>query len=178
MKEVRYVAIRVSTEERDGRATSFRFYRDVLGAGVYALTGTLAGEAGGITWAPVLIALIMALLTAGSYAELVTKYPKAGGASVFAQRAFRQPIIAFLVGYCMLCAGIVSVGGLAIAFAGDYLSTLMPVVVPIAAPLFLLVIALINLRGITQSGPFQFGYDDYQVSGLVLVLVAVALCYG
>lgn len=151
---------------------------DVLGAGVYALTGTLAGEAGGITWAPVLIALIMALLTAGSYAELVTKYPKAGGASVFAQRAFRQPIIAFLVGYCMLCAGIVSVGGLAIAFAGDYLSTLMPVVVPIAAPLFLLVIALINLRGITESVRSNLVMTIIEVSGLVLVLVAVALAMG
>ena len=41
---------------------------DVLGAGVYALTGELAADAGGMTWAPVLIALVMALLTAASYA--------------------------------------------------------------------------------------------------------------
>lgn len=148
---------------------------DVLGAGVYALTGKLAGEAGGMTWLPVLIALGMALLTAGSYAELVTKYPRAGGASVFAQRAYKQPIIAFLVGYCMLCAGIVSVGGLAIAFTGDYLSSLMPVWVPLAAPLFLFLLALINLRGITESVRSNLVMTIIEVSGLVLVLVVVAM---
>lgn len=148
---------------------------DVLGAGVYALTGKLAGEAGGITWAPILVALLMALLTAGSYAELVTKYPRAGGAAVFAQRAFRSPAVAFLVGYCMLCAGIVSVAGLAVAFAGDYLSALMPVVVPVAAPLFLVVVALVNLRGIKESVRSNLVMTMVEVSGLVIVLVIVGV---
>ena len=85
----------------------------VLGAGIYALTGELAAEAGGIIWLPVLIAMAMALLTASSYAELVTKYPRAGGAAIFAQRAYGRPLVSFLVGYCMLAAGVVSVAGLA-----------------------------------------------------------------
>src|SRR5690606_9343315 len=87
----------------------------VLGAGIYALTGELAAEAGGIIWLPVLIAMAMALLTASSYAELVTKYPRAGGAAIFAQRAYGRPLVSFLVGYCMLAAGVVSVAGLAVA---------------------------------------------------------------
>lgn len=49
---------------------------DVLGAGVYALTGELSAEVGGVLRLP----LLLALLTAGSYAELVTKHPRAGGA--------------------------------------------------------------------------------------------------
>ena len=60
---------------------------DVLGAGIYALMGTLAEDVGGALWAPLVLALLLALLTAGSYAELVTKYPKAGGAAVFAERS-------------------------------------------------------------------------------------------
>src|SRR3954465_11452496 len=68
---------------------------DVLGAGIYALMGVLAGEVGGALWAPLALALLLALLPAGSYAELVTKYPKAGGAAVFAQRAFKAPIVSF-----------------------------------------------------------------------------------
>ena len=55
---------------------------DVLGAGIYALMGELSAEVGGVLWAPLAVALALALLTAGSYAELVTKYPRAGGASV------------------------------------------------------------------------------------------------
>ena len=57
---------------------------DVLGAGIYALMGVLSESAGGMLWAPLVVALLLALLTAGSYAELVTKYPRAGGAAVFA----------------------------------------------------------------------------------------------
>lgn len=78
---------------------------DVLGAGIYALMGVLAEDVGGVLWAPLLVALLLALLTAGSYAELVTKYPKAGGAAVFAERAFGRPAVSFLVGFCMLAAG-------------------------------------------------------------------------
>ncbi len=52
--------------------------------------GVLADRVGGVLWAPLLFALLLALLTAGSYAELVTKYPRAGGAAVFAERAFKN----------------------------------------------------------------------------------------
>src|SRR5690554_4938192 len=68
---------------------------DVLGAGVYALVGKVAGSVGGATWAPLLLALLLALLTAATYAELVTKYPHAGGSAVFAQRAYRSRLVAF-----------------------------------------------------------------------------------
>ncbi len=153
---------------------------DVLGAGVYALMGELAGEAGGMTWVPILVALAMALLTAGSYAELVTKYPKAGGAAVFAQRAFKRPVVAFLVGYCMLCAGIVSVAGLAVAFAGDYLATFVALPVPLVAAVFLALVAALNLRGIQESVRSNLVMTAIEVTGLVLVVVvaAVALAGG
>lgn len=153
---------------------------DVLGAGVYALMGELAGEAGGMTWVPILVALVMALLTAGSYAELVTMYPKAGGAAVFAQRAFKSPVVAFLVGYCMLCAGIVSVAGLAVAFAGDYLATFVALPVSLVAAVFLALVAALNLRGIKESVRSNLVMTAIEVTGLVLVVVvaAVALAGG
>lgn len=61
---------------------------DVLGAGVYVLAGEIAGIAGGALWVPLVVALLLALLTAGSYAEVATKYPRAGGSSPYATRAF------------------------------------------------------------------------------------------
>jgi amino acid transporter len=45
----------------------------VLGAWVYALVGEVAGKVGGAVWLPLLVALGLSLLTAGSYAELVTR---------------------------------------------------------------------------------------------------------
>ncbi|MPV37522.1 APC family permease [Georgenia subflava] len=151
---------------------------DVLGAGVYALAGELAAESGGMMWAPLMLALAMALLTASSYAELVTKYPRAGGAAVFAQRAFGRPVVSFLVGFSMLAAGVTSAAGLSIAFAGDYLATFIDVPTALAAPVFLVLLALVNARGIKESVRSNVAMTVIEVSGLVLVIVVVAVAFG
>ena len=39
---------------------------DILGAGVYAVTGTMAGYVGGILWLPFLLAFVVATMTAFS----------------------------------------------------------------------------------------------------------------
>ncbi|AZS42775.1 putative amino acid permease YhdG [Microbacterium oleivorans] len=148
---------------------------DVLGAGIYALMGTLAAEVGGMLWAPLLVALLLALLTAGSYAELVTKYPRAGGAAVFAERAFRSPLVSFLVGFCMLAAGVVSAAGLAIAFAGDYFTTFVDLPAPLVAIVFLAVVGALNARGIRESMGANLVMTLIELSGLVIVIVVVAM---
>jgi len=148
---------------------------DVLGAGIYALMGVLAEEVGGMLWAPLVAALILALLTAGSYAELVTKYPRAGGAAVFAERAFHSPIVSFLVGFSMLAAGVTSAAGLAIAFAGDYFSTFIELPVPVVAIVFLAAVALLNARGIRESLRANLVMTLIELSGLVIVVVVAAV---
>lgn len=145
---------------------------DVLGAGVYALAGTIAGEIGGAIWVPLLVALFFAMLTAGSYAELVTKYPHAGAASVYAEKAFKSPLISFLVGFSMLAAAVTSAAGLSLAFAGDYLRAFIEVSPPVAALAFLVAIALLNARGIKESLGANRVMTVIEVSGLLLVIVA------
>ncbi|KJL47979.1 putative amino acid permease YhdG [Microbacterium hydrocarbonoxydans] len=147
---------------------------DVLGAGIYALMGVLSEKVGGMLWAPLILALLLALLTAGSYAELVTKYPRAGGASVFAERAFRSPLVSFLVGFCMLAAGVTSAAGLAIAFAGDYLGTFFDLpTIPVAIA-FLAIVAALNARGVRESLGANLVMTGIELSGLVIVIVVVA----
>jgi APA family basic amino acid/polyamine antiporter len=151
---------------------------DVLGAGVYALAGTIADQVGGAIWMPLLLALLFALLTAGSYAELVTKYPQAGAAAVFAGKAFRSPLVSFLVGFCMLAAGVTSAAGLSLAFAGDYLATFVDLPPHVTALAFLGVIGLLNARGIKESLSANIVMTLIEVSGLVLVVVAGAWFLG
>lgn len=151
---------------------------DVLGAGIYALMGVLSEDVGGALWAPLLVALLLALLTAGSYAELVTKYPKAGGAAVFAERAFRRPMVSFLVGFSMLAAGVTSAAGLALAFAGDYLRTFVDVPAVPAAMVFLLLVAALNARGISESVKSNVVMTVIELSGLLIVIVVVAVMVG
>lgn len=151
---------------------------DVLGAGIYALMGALSAEVGGALWIPLLAALLLALLTAGSYAELVTKYPRAGGAAVFARRAYRSPIVSFLVGFCMLSAGVVSAAGLALAFSGQYLATFIDVPPIPAAMVFLALVACLNARGISESLKSNLVLTVIELSGLVIIIVAVGFMLG
>src|SRR5918998_2020358 len=143
---------------------------DVLGAGIYALMGVLSQQVGGALWVPLAAALLLALLTAGSYAELVTKYPRAGGAAIFAERAFRNPLVAFLVGFSMLAAGVTSAAGLALAFAGDYLGTFLDVPAVPAAIVFLALVAVLNARGISESLKTNLVMTVVEVSGLLIVI--------
>lgn len=151
---------------------------DVLGAGIYALMGVLSEDVGGLLWAPLVLALLLAMLTAGSYAELVTKYPRAGGAAVFAERAFRSPLVSFLVGFSMLAAGVTSAAGLAIAFAGDYLSTFIDLPTIPVAIVFLAIVGLLNARGIRESMGANLVMTAIELSGLVIVIVVVAVFVG
>src|SRR5690606_24091799 len=68
---------------------------DILGTGIYAVTGNVAKEVGGVVWAPFLVAFIVATITAFSYLELVTKYPQAAGAALYTHKAFGLHFVTF-----------------------------------------------------------------------------------
>jgi APA family basic amino acid/polyamine antiporter len=144
---------------------------DVLGAGVYVLIGQIAGEVGGAVWAPLLLALCFAMFTAFSYAELVTKYPRAGGAAVFVQRAFRNPWLSFLTGFAMMSAAVMAAASLAVAFAGDYLAQFVTVPSTAAGLVFIGAVALLNLRGIEESMRVNVVLTIIEISGLGLAIV-------
>ena len=75
---------------------------------MYAVTGEMALEVGGIVWVPFLVAFAVATLTAYSYLELVTKYPQAAGAALYAHKAFGIHFVTFLVAFAVICSGITS----------------------------------------------------------------------
>jgi basic amino acid/polyamine antiporter, APA family len=176
-------------ETRDGNGTALKraisgkllylfILGDVLGAGIYALVGQMAGKAGGAIWLPLAVALLLALLTAASYAELVTKYPRAGGAAVFAHRAYRSEALSFVVGFCMLSAGLVSVAALALAFSGEYLTAFVDVPAVPAALVFLALVAALNLRGISESLGANVVMTLVELSGLLIIVVLGAVVVG
>ncbi|CAL9315194.1 APC family permease [Streptomyces sp. SudanB25_2051] len=152
------------------RLLYFFILGDVLGAGVYVLIGQIAADAGGAVWVPLTVALALALLTAASYAELATKYPRAGGAAHYATLAY-GPFAGFLAGFCMLAAGVVSVAALARGFAGDYLSVFVTLPVGPVAVLFLVALALLNARGIRESTRANVAATLVEVAGLAVVVV-------
>jgi basic amino acid/polyamine antiporter, APA family len=149
---------------------------DVLGAGIYALIGEIGGRVGGAIWGAFVVALILAVFTAFAYAELVTKYPKAAGAALYANKAFKRPLVTFVVAFAVMSSGIASAATLSRAFGGDYLSGLVgDVPTVIVAVGFLAAVALLNFRGIDESVKTNVVLTLVELGGLVLVvIVAIA----
>jgi amino acid transporter len=92
---------------------------DILGTGVYALTGQVAARVGGAAWAPFLVAFFAATVTACSYLELVTKYPRAAGAALYTHKAFGIHFVTFMVAFTVMCSGITSASTASRAFAAN-----------------------------------------------------------
>lgn len=153
---------------------------DILGAGIYAVAGEVAAEVGGAIWAPMLVAFALAILTAFAYAELVTKYPRASGAALYVQLAFRLPFVTFVVAVAVMASGIASASTSALAFGGDYLGAFVGVPQALAAAGFVLVLAVINYWGIRTSTRINMGLTIIEATGLLVVIAigAFALTTG
>ncbi|SDD17967.1 APC family permease [Auraticoccus monumenti] len=148
---------------------------DILGTGVYSLTGKVAAQVGGAVWLPFLCAFVVAFLTAFSYLELVTKYPRAGGAAIYTHRAFRIHFLTFLVTFAVMCSGLTSASSAAKAFAGNLFAAVgvdEPTgwVLLIAALGFMTAVALVNLRGVGESVKANVVLTCIELSGLLIVI--------
>ncbi|WP_189037776.1 APC family permease [Streptomyces daqingensis] len=143
---------------------------DILGTGIYATTGSVAGKIGGALWLPFVIGFAVALLTAASYAELVGKYPRAAGAALYTQRAFKVPFLTFIVAFMVMCSGLSSASAAARAFAGDYLGELVDVPPTLVAILFVLALAALNLRGVSESVKTNVVLTVIELTGLLIII--------
>jgi basic amino acid/polyamine antiporter, APA family len=158
-----------------GRMLSVLIIGDILGAGIYALVGTLANHVGGMVWLPLAIGFVLAALTASSYAELVGKYPRAAGAALYAHRAFNRPFLTFIVAFAVLMSGVASASAAAIAFGGKYLQTFVEAPATLAGLAFLAVLSFINFIGISESMKVNLVLTIVEVLGLVIVIVLGAI---
>src|SRR6187397_729329 len=148
---------------------------DILGTGVYALTGRVASEVGGAAWAPFIVAFAIALVTAFSYLELVTKYPRAAGAALYTHKAFGVHFVTFLVAFTVMSSGITSASTASYAFA-SFLNDGFSLDLPTGGGLmlisigFMVALALVNFRGVGESIKLNVVLTMVELSGLLLVI--------
>ncbi|MGW2329860.1 APC family permease [Streptomyces sp. NPDC001700] len=148
---------------------------DILGTGIYATTGQVAGKVGGALWLPFVIGFVVAILTAASYVELVGKYPQAAGAALYTQKAFGVPFVTFIVAFMVMCSGLSSASAAARAFSGDYLAEFTDALPPtLVAILFILALAALNLRGVSESVKTNVVLTLVELTGLLVILVTGA----
>lgn len=149
---------------------------DILGTGVYALTGSVAGEVGGAAWAPFLVAFVVATITAFSYLELVTRYPQAAGAALYTHKAFGVHFVTFLVAFTVMCSGITSASTASNAFAGflndgfDLGFEVGGVGILVTALAFMALVAAVNFRGVGESVKANVVLTLVELSGLLMII--------
>ncbi|GBD49499.1 APC family permease [Methylopila sp. Yamaguchi] len=150
----------------------------MLGAGIYGLIGQAAGQLGSAVWMAFVVSMIAAMLTGLSYANVVSRHPKAGGAAYVTQRAYGIPLLSYVVGLAVVCSGLTSIATQSNVVAASLQKLLGLTAVPIwvLAFGFLLLIAGILLRGIKESMWFNVMCTIVEASGLLLV-IAVSVSY-
>ena len=143
---------------------------DILGTGIYALTGSVAGEIGGALWLPFLLAFVVAFLTAFSYLELVGRYPRAAGAALYTHKAFGSTFLTFMVTFTVMASGVTSAATAATAFGETYLREFIELPTWAVAGAFILGLALVNFRGVGESVKANLVLTCIELSGLLLII--------
>ena len=147
---------------------------DILGTGIYALTGQVAKQVGGVVWLPFLVAFAVALVTAFSYLELVTKYPRAAGAALYTHKAFGIHFITFIVAFAVMCSGITSASTASRAFAANLSNAfslgLSPGGVTLIGLAFMAVVAIVNFRGVGESVKANVVLTCVELTGLLIII--------
>lgn len=142
----------------------------ILGAGIYALIGVAAGVTGTSLWLSFIFAAIIASLTALSYAELSSRFPKEGAESIFAKKAFNSDLFSFFVGFIFLSATLFSVATVAYGFSAyaKFFFVLSPMLI---ALIVVLAAAIINFSGMRESIFLNNIFTLIEVLGLVAIII-------
>jgi amino acid transporter len=145
----------------------------IIGADVYVATAIgarLLGPASILIW---LLAGLMAMVIAISFAYCVMMTPKAGGPYAYANEA-STPFIGFTVGWSLLLAEWFSLAVFPVAFA-QYFVALIPGLDSLEQLLlkavFIIIILVTNLLGVKAAGRINDGLTLAKLGPLLLIII-------
>jgi amino acid transporter len=141
---------------------------NILGAGIYVLMGKAAGLAGNMVWFSFLFAGATATLSAFSYMELASMFPKAGAEYGFVRRAFGERIGLF-VGLLVIYFVVITSSAVALGF-GRYFSSLFGNGYLTGTLGLFIFLSLIMVYGIKESARLAMLISLIEVSGLLIVI--------
>jgi len=146
----------------------------IIGAGIFVVTGIVAGLAGPSVVVSIVMAGAIASFTALSFAQLSAYMPKEGGGYQFAYRLV-SPYAGFLAGWMWIFSNLFVGAAVSLGFA-NYLVALVPTlpVNAVAATLCLL-FTFLNYVGIRQSAMVN---NILVVSKILILVFFIALGLG
>lgn len=149
----------------------------IVGAGIYALIGQAAAQAGNAIWISFIIGAVIAVFTGLSYAELAAMFPSDAGEYVYIKKAYHSKFAGFILSWLIIFTGILSASTVALGFAGYFNSILSSVFnspMILTAIILLAILSYVNFYGIKESSRMNIIFSLVEVAGLVIV-IALAL---
>ena len=140
-----------------------------IGAGIYVLVGATAGVAG--VYAPfafVLAALVM-LPSACSFAELVGRLPVSAGEAAYVRAGFGSQNLSVIVGLMVVSAGTVSAAAICLGSVG-YIRQFIDLPGAVLIPAVVALMTLVGAWGVRESVTFAAVMTMIEIVGLLVVI--------
>ncbi|MBV1915978.1 MAG: amino acid permease [Pseudomonadales bacterium] len=148
----------------------------MIGAGIFVLTGTAAGEAGPALILAFALNAIIALIVGACYAELATMMPKAGGAYIWAKPGLGS-VFGFFAGWMSAFAQLIACSLYAAAFGSFSQRLLSDVTGYMISPLFkaatsvgiILLLLWVNFCGAGKTGRIEILITALKIAILLVI---------
>ena len=148
----------------------------IIGAGIYVLLGPATKDAGAQVWLSFLLASGLSVLTAFSYMELSSMFPKAGSEQEFARHVFPSWVSA-TVGWSMALALVVAASTVALGFS-RYLAEFLDIDFRLSAIAVTVLMGFVSFLGMQRAIWLVLTLGAIEVGGLVLVFAVGAPSIG
>ncbi|RPI37891.1 MAG: amino acid permease [Methanoregulaceae archaeon] len=126
----------------------------IIGSGIFVVTGIVAGIAGPAMVFSIIIAGIIAVISAMSIAELGSYLPEEGGTYAYAQKLI-SPFAGFIAGWIWIFSNIFVGAAVSLGFAHYFVTLLPSIPVKVIAVAICLIFIIINYLGLKGSVLFN-----------------------
>jgi APA family basic amino acid/polyamine antiporter len=141
----------------------------ILGAGIYVVIGEAAGLTGNSVWISFIIGALVASFSGLSYAELASRFPKAGAEYVYVENSFGNRI-AWMAGWLVLSGSVIGGATVAIGFS-RYFSALFDTPIILIAIIVLIIIGIILIIGVQETASLTIFFTVIESIGLIIVII-------
>ena len=143
----------------------------MVGAGIYVLTGAVAGEAG--IWAPLsfLMAGLIAAPTALSYAELSGRIPEAAGEAAYIEKGLKSRAFSVFVGLAIVVTGTISAAAVLRGGVG-YLGGIIDIDPTLAIIAIGAALTFVAILGALESLTLAAIFTAIEIAGLAMIIWA------
>lgn len=140
----------------------------ILGAGIYVIIGEAVGLTGNAIWLAFIIGSIVATFSGLSYAELSSRYPKAGAEYTYVKQAFGSRM-GWIAGWLIITANVIAGATVAMGFSNYFNALFGTPIIPIAIAL-IIICGIVLLAGVQETANVTILFMVIESIGLFIII--------